>query len=85
MIAEDCDNLRSTLSAVQTASFMLLWLQAIAVILAAPSWTSWMFLMYLPGQRLQRESLSAGEGDEEDKPQLHDAALSFLRRLFFFF
>ena len=61
-----------TLSAVQTASFMLLWLHAIAVILAAPSWTSWMFLMYLPGQRLQRESLSAGEGDEEDKPQLHD-------------
>ena len=37
-----------TLSAVQTASFMLLWLHAIAVILAAPSCTSWMFLMYLP-------------------------------------
>ena len=36
-----------TRSAVQTASFMLLWLQAIAEILAAPSCTSWMFLMYL--------------------------------------
>jgi hypothetical protein len=42
-------SLRITLSAVQTASFMLLLLHAIAVIFAAPSCTSWMFLMYLAG------------------------------------
>ena len=35
------------LSAVQTASFMLLLDQAMAVILAAPSWTSWIFFKYL--------------------------------------